>query len=335
MNRITLNSLSVCALLAALTSPQHAFAQSDVAGASPNVLLLVDTSGSMEYLTSTATPPVCDPNSAVNSQKSRWVNLVEVLTGSINDYRCVTIDRASSGFVSTFSLAGNRPADYNYSIPYHQPISGNCVAGPGTINLTNNAFAISDGAGGTRIGFHQYGNTNSCTFSQNTSDGLLSTYSSNVRFGLMTFDTSTNAGTGFSGQAANYTTGIAGTWSYFVNNPTQGRPGGCPTLVDYEVGARNAAAPPWEGRMVAFGDPSPNSSDPNDNPTARAQWISEILLTTRPFTQPRLPACSTTHAPFFGMTTQKIRWTRPALRTLALTMILICSAAAVRTSSFY
>ena len=35
--------------------------------------------------------------------------------------------------------------------------------------------------------------------------------------------------------------------------------------------------------MVAFGNPSPNSSDPNDNPTTRAQWISEILLTTRPF----------------------------------------------------
>ena len=206
MNRITLNSLTVCALLAALTAPQHAFAQSDVAGASPNVLLLVDTSGSMEFMTSTATPPVCDPNSSVNSQKSRWVNLVEVLTGSINDYRCVTVDRASSGFVSTYSLGGKRPADYNYSIPYHQPISGNCLAGPGTINLTNNAFAISDSAGGTRIGFHQYGNTNSCTFSQNASDGLLSTYSSNVRFGLMTFDTSTNAGTGFNGLNADYTT---------------------------------------------------------------------------------------------------------------------------------
>ena len=283
MNRITRSSLTASALLATLAGVQPASAQSDVAGASPNVMLLVDTSGSMEYMTSSTAQPTCDPNSSANSQKSRWVNLVEVLTGSINDYRCTSVDRSSGSFVTTFSLGTKRPADYGYSIPYHQPMSGNCVAGPGSINLSNDAFAISDGIGGTRVGFHQYGTNNNCTFSQNTSDGLLTTYASKVRFGLMTFDTSTNSGTGFSGKTADYATGIAGTWSYFVTNPTQGQPGGCPTLVDHEVGARNAAAPPWEGRMVAFGDPSPNSNDVNDNPTTRAQWIREILLTTRPF----------------------------------------------------
>jgi type IV pilus assembly protein PilY1 len=291
MNRITLKTLTLSTFCATFSYLPHASAQSDIAGAAPNVLLLVDTSGSMEYMTSAVGQPTCDPNSSANSQKSRWVNLVEVLTGSINDYRCVTVDRSSSAFVSAYSLGGKRPADFAYSIPYHRPMSGNCIVGPGTINLSSNAFAIDDGVNGTRVSYTQYGTTNSCTFSQNTSDGLLSTYASKVRFGLMTFDTNTSSKTGYSGTAADSAGGIAGTWSYFVagaggsglGGAYQGKPGGCPDLADFEVGARNAAAPPWEGRMVAFGDPSPNPSDPNDNPTTRAQWIREILLATRPF----------------------------------------------------
>ncbi len=295
MNRITLRTLTLSAFCAMFSCLPCASAQSDIAGAAPNVLLLVDTSGSMEYMTSTASQPTCDPTGTTTSQKSRWVNLVEVLSGSINNYRCVTVDRSSSAFVSTYSLGGNRPADFGYSIPYHRPMSGNptnptglpCIAGPGTIDLSSNAFSVS----GSRVSYTQYGTTNSCIFDQNNSDGLLLTYTPQVRFGLMTFDTNTNASTGYSGTVSDFAGGIAGTWSYFVagaggtgvNGAHQGKPGGCPTLVDFEVGARNAAAPPWEGRMVAFGDPSPNPSDVNDNPTTRAQWIREILLTTRPF----------------------------------------------------
>ncbi len=285
MIRITRSSLILGTVFLTQVAARQAAAQSDISAAAPNVLLLVDTSGSMEYMTSSTNQPTCDPNSAINSQKSRWVNLVEVLTGSINNYRCATVDRSSTAFVNEFSLGGNRPADYGSSIPYHRPISGNCIAGPGTINLTGDAFAVSDIVGGTRVGYHQYNApSNSCTFSQNASDGLLSTYASKVRFGLMTFDTSTNAGTGHNGKAAAFADGIAGTWSYFLTKH-QGKPGSCSTIPvpDFEVGARNAAAPPWEGRMVAFGDPSPNSNDVNDNPTTRAQWIREILLTTRPY----------------------------------------------------
>ncbi len=283
MTRITRNSLIFSTVFLTQAVARLAAAQSDISAAAPNVLLLVDTSGSMECKTSSTDSPNCDPNSATNSEKSRWINLVEVLTGSINDYRCATVDRSSTAFLNEFSLAGNRPADYGYSIPYHRPISGNCIAGPGSINLTPDAFAVSDSVGGTRVGYHQYAApASSCTFSQNPSDGLLSTYASKVRFGLMTFDTSTNAGTGYNGKTADFPNGIAGTWSYFVDKH-QGKPGGCDALLDQEVGARNAAAPPWEGRMVAFGDPSPNSNDVNDNPTTRAQWIREILLTTRPY----------------------------------------------------
>ena len=82
----------------------------------------------------------------------------------------------------------------------------------------------------------------------------------------MTFDTSTDEGTGLTGATTpNNVTGTTGLWSYFLNwkstpscaansNCAKGRPAGCSTAaVPLEVGARNAAAPPWEGRMVPFG----------------------------------------------------------------------------------
>src|SRR5687767_13717329 len=66
----------------------------------PNVMLLVDTSGSMEYLSSSTDFPACDPtsNDQEDNERSRWIELVEVLTGTIDDYRCAAIDRRSSAF---------------------------------------------------------------------------------------------------------------------------------------------------------------------------------------------------------------------------------------------
>src|SRR6187401_3327666 len=66
----------------------------------PNVMLLVDTSGSMEYLSSSTEFPACDPtsNDDDDNEKSRWIELVEVLTGTIKDYRCAAVDRRSSAF---------------------------------------------------------------------------------------------------------------------------------------------------------------------------------------------------------------------------------------------
>src|SRR5664280_121493 len=290
MQRISRISLMLSAFCVTQGVLRPAAAQSDINFAAPNVLLLVDTSGSMEFLTSSTAQPTCDPNSSTNSQKSRWVNLVEVLTGSINDYRCTAVDRTSSAFTTEYALGTSQLPDYRYYIPYHRPMSGNCLAAPATnalATLTSNAYAVSDSGGLPLISYHQYNSAAACStaFSQNP-DGLLSTYASKVRFGLMTFDTKIDAGTGHgsSGNAANFDTGTAGTWSYFLGlNPAQGMPGGCTALLNEEVGARNAAAPPWEGRMVAFGDPSPNSNNVNDNPTTRANWIRDILLTTRPF----------------------------------------------------
>jgi type IV pilus assembly protein PilY1 len=60
--------------------------------ARPYVMLLMDTSGSMEWRAATFAAgedrlPVCDDARRVY-QKSRWITSVEVMTGSFQDYRC-------------------------------------------------------------------------------------------------------------------------------------------------------------------------------------------------------------------------------------------------------
>jgi type IV pilus assembly protein PilY1 len=263
-----------------LTSP-HAGAQADLNPPLPNVLLLVDTSGSMEYKID-GTPVTCNPGNTANvNDKSRWTNLVEVLTGTIDNYSCQTINRLDSGVgfrTGEYAWAGD-PYDFRYPIPYHRPLANGCAAGPGIQNT--NPF-IYPTAGG--INYHNYSGSGACTFSQPGNDGVLDNFQDSVRFALMTFDTSPDPGTGFDGQmlsaTINPTTGKKGLWSYVVGNSAQGMPAGCTTgPKDEEVGARNAAAPPWEGRMVNFGNPNDGVRDyVNKN-----KHIQEILLATRPY----------------------------------------------------
>ncbi len=249
----------------------------------PNVMLLVDTSGSMEYRSSTSSATAQFPNCNISgsSEKSRWIELVEVLTGSVpsSDYHCEKIERTGSSFHDKYSLGGNNPTDYLYSTPHHRIVSSACAPRPGTLPSNaydwDGAFCYEPPASSVPCVAPGTG----CTFSQNP-DGLMDSFASHIRFGLMTFDSLADAGTGVLGTVPNPSTGVAGTWSYFLtaNGPATGKPAGCTEpVVDYEVGARNAAAPGWEGRMVAFG-PRDNSelSVTNDN-------IQRVLLATRPF----------------------------------------------------
>jgi type IV pilus assembly protein PilY1 len=260
-----------------LGTARLAKAQADTALPLPNVLLLVDSSGSMEFQSSGDTMPDCDPTDPDASEKSRWTDLVEVLTGAIPDFRCQALDRTTTAFRTEYSLGGRVPYDYGYPKAYHRPMSGECTWGPGNASTTN-AYAYLDDA----IRFHRYDDASAaCSASPpDPRNGLLDGFVHQVRFGLMTFDSLTNAGTGVSGTAANYADGIRGTWSYYPSGtPARGRPLNCTLpMADYEVGARNAAAPPWEGRLIAFGPP-PDSSDVS----RRNDWIQKTLLAMRPY----------------------------------------------------
>ena len=266
----------LAALIGCFAYAGPAGAQADTAPQMPNVLLLVDTSGSMEYKTSSNTFPVCrfDANGLIGnpptlSEKSRWTDMVEILTGSITNYDCQTIDRGSTAFKNEYGLprgnpATNSPYDFLYADPYHRPMSGTCVVGPGNVNPLNAADFPADA-----FNYHQFNNPSSppCTFVQ-TPDGILDGFQDSIRFALMTFDTDPSPDQG-----------ELGTYSYVVGNPHTGLPAGCATPAPMEVGARNASAPPWEGRLVAFGDPSPGSLDYKN----KNQQIKQVLRATRPF----------------------------------------------------
>src|SRR5690606_27928974 len=60
----------------------------------------------------------------------------------------------------------------------------------------------------------------------------------------------------------------------------KGRPAGCTTPPEpFEVGARNPAAPPWEGRLIPFGDPFA----PWSETVVTNQQIQNALLAMRPY----------------------------------------------------
>ncbi len=282
-SRFTAVGFGLCGLLpSALAS-----AQQEAEKPAPNILLLVDTSGSMEFQTDGALP-TCAPGDTTDgaNTKSRWINMVEVLTGTFNDYSCWAQDRNSVAFRDEFTLGSTLPYDFGYGNPYHRALSNRCTYGPGVRPPTSAPFTWPDRAvntfefsGGSLIrpatgllGAHP-----GCSgFTQN-SDGLLDIYRQQVRFGLMTFDTRINAGTGLTGTSADDGTGMSGAWSYYLGTPVTGRPANCSSDLPQEIGARNAAAPPWEGRMVAFGP-----ADGSENDT-RNEWIQDVLLSTRPY----------------------------------------------------
>ena len=252
----------------------------------PNVLLIVDTSGSMEYRTGSDEYPTCNPDDTVAvNERSRWIEVVEALTGTIRDYSCESVPRDTSLFEDEFAMPGNTdpPPDLNYRNPYHRPLSAGCAITPDRSPAPLNAFEwvppleadypVDPGA------------LLPCAtpFSQNA-DGFIDSTSDLVRFGLMTFDSLPNEQKGHDATfAPNYAEGVEGAWSYYGENAfAKGHPADCEAGLEnspHEVGVRNGAAPASEGRMIYFGDP--NSDNLDDS--GRHDRLQKVLLATRPF----------------------------------------------------
>lgn len=295
--RTRTKALTLAAVAAVIgASPRAAWAQADTNPPLPNALLLVDTSGSMEYLISpngAGAPqlPVCNPaNALLQNDQNRWATLVSVLTGEIQNFTCSPIDRNTAAFQTEFGLSGVPPVDWNYYLKHNRIVSNGCVMGPnqaawppvpattgGVFDFPANSFLGHpyNAIGGACAGFTQ------------SSDGLLDSFVDRVRFGLMTFDNSTTAGRGFlSGSStADFASGVDGEWSYFPGwspgpgNPAQGMPAGCNVSSVVEVGSRNPAAPPWEGRAIGFGDPNGSLAQV----AANNNQIQQSLLAVRPY----------------------------------------------------
>lgn len=291
--RASVLGVALFAAAGAVSVARDARAQADTNPALPNALLLVDTSGSMEYLAagdSNGKPklPTCTPGQPLlTNEQNRWTSLVSVLTGEVINYSCYPQSRFAATFQSEYQLSGVNPVDYKYYIPYNRIVSNNCVMGPNTA-----AWPPATGGGvfefpANSFKGHKYDDpTIACNAFDQANDGLLDAFNDRVRFALMTFDSETSKKTGLSAPiSANYADGVAGTWSYFPDwhtgggTPAQGKPELCNFTSDIEVGARNPAAPPWEGKMIGFGDPKANGTQV----ATRNDQIQKVLLSVRPY----------------------------------------------------
>ena len=221
----------------------------------PNVLLLVDTSGSMERMPDNSLPSAnrapapqpfnaCSPGSPTNP--NRWGMLLQALTGNMQPYySCDAVDRSSPRFTTEFKIAGVKPYDAGYFLPYHRPLTGATAAtactfapshlpgigtgsgvGPGNLG----EVGASDASDFPPNAFTQVFNTdlvtaytagsplaadNTCTFEQ-AADGQLDAAKDYVRFGLMTFDNDTDPGIGV-------TTAVPPSGSVLTANPFLGQ----------------------------------------------------------------------------------------------------------------
>jgi type IV pilus assembly protein PilY1 len=132
---------------------------------------------------------------------------------------------------------------------------------------------------------------NACTFTQ-APNGALDSASTLMRFGLMTFDNDTQPGTGvtnsvLSPSALNTThSAFDGQWSYFNGwnlglGGDTGYPAGCTIAPPpfFEVGARNPAAPPWEGRLITF----PNQAADTTATVENNNLVQLAIQSMRPY----------------------------------------------------
>jgi len=280
-----------CAVASTFSTVSHAQSAGTTQKPLPNILLLVDTSGSMEKMIDGSDPEANTLNGAaisaapfnacspgVESNPNRWGSLLQALTGNIQPYySCVKVDRASNAFNLEYRINSTAPYDTTYYLPYHRPISGSsaansCAIGPYALPGTATGSGVGParrGAGGnandfpaTAIATYPYtdllaisdgtdiANRNTCSFDQNI-DGQLDAARDYARFAMMTFDSDLAPGVGYTGTAVNTGAPMDGLWSYFSGSAKTGQIAGC-SIVDFEVGARNAYAPPWEGRLIPF-----------------------------------------------------------------------------------
>lgn len=241
----------------------------DVRDIPPFVMLVVDSSGSMEDLpacTCTATEedctrcePRCDllnvdgePPKGPSGQelkKNRWAVTLEALTGKFNDFQCDALARTP---------ANGATYDETYKVPYHQPWK---CASAGT----------------------------SCPYpgpASQQSNGILDSYLETLRFGLMTFDgESTYKGAsallddslGPTGFQDTLSTSMPGMWSYGGKQPFKYP--GCTNTYFVDTGARSGSAA--EGALISL-DSTNCASPPCDMYELNAT-IQDALLRTRPY----------------------------------------------------
>lgn len=211
---------------------------------SPVMMIVLDTSGSMEGIPGCTCPGnpdtnLCDecyPDCSMG-EKNRWALAVEALTGPFDTFSCTQVERTTSGFTY----------DFGYFAPHHAlpppvtactpPMGPECAGLLGPLGVGLNCLSTNVCEGG----------------SDQQATGLLDAYRGMVRFGLLTFDTIPtyrDAGLvpdyGFNEVRSE---SVDGAFSY--GGPRDLTYPNCPSTYRVDTGVRNESA--TEGRLISAG----------------------------------------------------------------------------------
>ncbi|MEZ5323434.1 MAG: hypothetical protein R2698_15420, partial [Microthrixaceae bacterium] len=251
------SGLGAAMLLAAgvTLAPSDAAAQTpDVRLIRPNLLLMVDTSGSMEWRTNTLNGDcigrdggvcnrtstggsLCAVTAPADERRNRWTTSIEVLTGTIENFSCSEVERTDPS-----------QYDYLYPISHHIPLSnGVALNQPGAVQIN---------------------------------DGILDVYADRVRFGLMTFDNDQNTG------LAAYN----GMFSY--GNDQTYQPNACPDSTAVNLGVKRESTDNNTADIVPGGLVSMGSHDLDTAGLAQRNRMVQEALVGRPSdgVNPAIPA---------------------------------------------
>ena len=237
-------------LLASLCTAEALAQPVDARAIKPAVMLLVDTSGSMERLPATSgtdeSPlPTCTGNTASDSlNKNRWALTIEALTGSFQSYTCRSMDRSGTGFVST---------DYDYG--YYLPHIDFGTAPPQNTDGILDSFA------------------NRVKFGLMTFDGIGTTINGETLVPYHKFFDDTAFMTQVESAQGMYSYGRIGRLSF----------PGCEDDYGVNAGARGPGTHP--GALISVG-----ASESNTDVLAINQTIQDSLLRVRPFGGTPIPA---------------------------------------------
>ena len=236
----------------------------------PNVLLLLDNSGSMERVSGNALPSgACSGAAGLIGTKNRWQSVVDAVGGPLVSGCAAQLTR-TGGSTPFGNLYGSSVYDVGYDPPHF--LYGNVVSGSQIcVNLPDNPSVpggtvspyLFDAVSGTRGA--------ACTYVQtgyNDSTGFFSALTGKARVGMMMFDSEPDPDK----------LSQTGLWSYTPGAGAKVDFPGC-TNNNMEVGARNSNAPIWEGKHVVF----PAVEAAVTDSTTNLKMLRDVLRSSRPY----------------------------------------------------
>jgi len=188
-NARLVGALSALTTLASTTT-LFADAATDIKVKKPNVLLLLDTSGSMAWSLDGSNDYSC--NTATNAKKPRWTVLLETLTGTVNNLTCYnnkgSYIMAASNTCRPYPNLNPAVTSGLNSDPFTWPRRNGTAKDSDAVSFcgpTSNSYSRCTGATSWNQASHCVEGPGGW---DQKNDGLIDTYANKLRFGVASFD---------------------------------------------------------------------------------------------------------------------------------------------------